>query len=193
MSAFEPPEPFDDSGVPYPLHYQTRAFAKDGSQITMRPIKPEDATLLVEFFNALSQRTIFLRFFGELKELPPKWVKHFTRINYARDVAMVAIEETESRERILGVCRIMREGETSKGEYAVVVADAWQGRGIGIMLSEYSISIARRLGTTSIWGIVSPENNKMILMARQLGFSVKMDAEAEVIDIEMALKKIRPV
>ncbi len=185
MSDFEPPEPFDDSGAPYPLHYETRALAKDGSEIIMRPIKPEDAPLLVEFFNTLSQRTVFLRFFGELKELPPKWVRHFTRINYARDVAIIAVDELESREQILGVCRIMREGETTKGEYAVVVADAWQGRGIGIMLSEYSIKIARRLGTTSIWGIVSPDNSKMIDMARQLGFSVKMDEEAAVVQIEM--------
>ena len=135
-----------------------------------------------------SPNIIFFRFLGEVKELPPKWVKHFTRIDYARDVAIVAVDEIESRERILGVCRIMREGDTTKGEYAVVVADAWQGRGIGTMLSEYSISIARRLGTTSIWGIVSPDNSKMIIMARQLGFSVKMDEEAGVIQIEMALK-----
>jgi acetyltransferase len=187
MGDFEVPEPFDDFRAPYPTRYQTKAVTRDGSQITIRPIKPEDAPLLIEFFNALSERTVFFRFLGEMKALSPKWIKRFTRINYARDVAMVAIKETESRERILGVSRIMRKPETIKGEFAVVVGDAWQGRGIGTMLAEHCISFARKLGIRSIWGIVSPENKKMLDMAQHLGFSVELDAEAGLYEIKMEL------
>ncbi|MGO9119249.1 MAG: N-acetyltransferase family protein [Desulfomonilaceae bacterium] len=190
MSDFEVPEPFDDFQAPYPTGYQTKAFTRDGFLITIRPIKPEYAPLLVEAFKELSERSIFFRFLGEIKELPPKWIKSFTRIDYARDVALVAIQETDSRERILGVCRIVREPqetETTKGEFAIVVEDAWQGKGIGNLLAKHSISIARKLGIRSIWGIVSPENDKMLFMAKKLGFSVELDAEACVYEIRMEL------
>jgi len=187
MSDFEVPEPFDDSRAPYPRGYQTKAFTRDGFPITIRPIKPEDAARLIESFKELSERTVFFRFLRQLKDLPPKWIKRFTQIDYARDVATVAIQETESRERILGVCRIIREPETTKGEFAIVVEDAWQEKGIGTMLAEHSISIARNLGIRSIWGIVSPENNKMLVMANQLGFSVRLDAEACAYEINMEL------
>ena len=179
MGDFEVPELFEDPEAPYPTRYQTKAVTRDGSQITIRPIKPEDAPLLVEAFKELSKRSIFFRFLGGVKELPPRWIKRFTRIDYARDVALVAIQETESRERILG--------KTTKGEFAIVVEDAWQGRGIGTILAEHSISIARKLGIRSIWGIVSPENKKMLDMAHHLGFSVKLDAEAGLYELQMEL------
>ena len=190
MSDFEVPDPSDDFRLPYPVGDQTKAFTRDGFPITIRPIKPEDAPLLVEAFKQLSKRSIFFRFLDAVKELPPKWIKRFTRIDYARDVAMVAIQEIESRERILGVCRIMRdpqERETTQGEFAIVVEDAWQGKGIGNLLAKHSISVARKLGIRSIWGIVSPENNKMLVMAKNLGFSVELDAEALVYEIRMEL------
>ncbi|HTY23060.1 MAG TPA: GNAT family N-acetyltransferase [Desulfomonilaceae bacterium] len=187
------PESSDDFRTPYPKCYQTKAFTRDGSEITIRPITPEDAPLLVEFFNVLSKLTIFFRFLRGVKYLTPKWIKRFTRINYARDVAMVAVEETEDRERIWGVCRIMRQPETTTGEVAVVVGDAWQRRGIGTILVEHSISIARELGIRSIWGIVSPENRKMLAMANRLGFSVQLDAEAGVYEIKMELSSGVPV
>jgi len=190
MSNFEVPDPSYDFRAPYPVDYQTKAFTRDGLPITIRPIKPEDAPLLVQSFKELSKRSIFFRFLGLVKELPPKWIKSFTCIDYTRDVALVAIQETESRERILGVCRIVRDprdAETTKGEFAIVVEDAWQGKGIGNLLAKHSISIARKLGIKSIWGIVSSENDKMLSMAKQLVFSVELDAEACVYEISMQL------
>ena len=108
---------------------------------------------------------------------------------------MVAIQETESHEKILGVCRIMRdpqERETSKGEFAIVVEDAWQGKGIGNLLAKHCISAARKLGIRSIWGIVSPENRKMLAMADRLGFSVQLDAEAGIYEMKMELSSDQP-
>ncbi len=187
MGGREMPESSDDFRKPYPKCYQTKTFTRDGSEITIRPITPEDAPLLVEFFNVLSKLTIFFRFLRGVKYLTPMWIERFTHINYAQDVAMVAIEEVETRERILGVCRIVRQPETTTGEIAVVVGDAWQRRGIGTILVEHSISIAGKLGIRSIWGIVSPENRKMLAMADRLGFSVQLDAEAGIYEMKMEL------
>lgn len=176
-----------DVRAPYPSHYRTRAFIKDGSLITIQPIKPEDGPRLVEFFNSLSEASVFFRFLDKLKALPEEWVAYFTRIDYDQNVAMVAMKEIESRERILGVCRIMRKPGSARGEMAVVVGDPWQGKGIGAILLERSLGIARDLGIKAVWGIVARENGKMLDLARKFGFSTQLDQEADLYEIEMHL------
>lgn len=178
--------PFN-KGAPYPSHYQTKAFLRDGALVWIRPIKAEDGSRLVEFFNSLSERSIFFRFLDNLRALPEKWVDYFTRIDYDRDVAMVAVQEIESRERILGVCRIMRKPGSTRGEMGVVVSDSWQGKGMGTILLERSLRVARDLGIKSIWGIVARENGKMLDLARKFGFSSELDHEANLYEIKLNL------
>jgi len=131
---------------PYPSQYETRFSTDDGAMLLIRPIKPDDASLLVDFFNCLSAQTIFFRFLSHLRSLPPEWIEHFTRIDYDRDVALVAVEKTDSREMILGVCRIMRSPGSTRGELAVVVGDQWQGYGFGAAVLRECIHIAREVG-----------------------------------------------
>ena len=187
MGEFDFLGPFDVFKAPYPAHYQTKALTKDGSLISIRPIRSDDAPLLVELFNRLSKDTIFFRFLDDLKSLPPDWLQDFTRIDYAQDVAMVAAKEIESRERILGVCRIMRKPGSTRGEIAAVVDDQWQGKGIGKILLQHSIHIAKELGIRVLWGIVSSENKRLLAMAEKLGFSSKPEPEADLYKIEMNL------
>jgi len=187
MSGFDIPGPFDIFEAPYPAHYQTKAFTKDGSLISIRPIRSDDEALLLDLFNRLSKDTISFRFLADLKSLPGEWLHYFTRIDYAQDVAMVAVKEIESRERILGVCRVMRKPGSTRGEIAVVVADNWQGKGIGKILLQRSIRISKELGIRVVWGIVSSENKRFLAMAEKLGFSSKLDAEAGLYEIEMIL------
>lgn len=187
MSDFDIPGPFDIFEAPYPEHYRTTAVTKDGSLISIRPIRAEDAPLLVEFFNRLSKQTIFFRFLANLRSLPQDWLYHFTRIDYAQDVAMVAVKEIESRERVLGVCRIMRKPGSTRGEIAVVVDDHWQGKGIGKILLQRSIRIAKELGMRVLWGIVSSENQRFLAVAEKLGFSSKQDPGTDIYEIEMNL------
>jgi acetyltransferase len=185
MVDFHIPEPVSLSS--YPEERRTEAVLKDGTIISIRTIRPEDAPLLVEFFNGLSEASIIFRFLGPLKTLPPEWVNHFTRIDYTQDVALVALKEIESRERILGVCRIMRKPDSTRGELAVVIDDLWQGKGIGRILSERCIPIAKKLGIESVWGIVSLENKKFLSLAKKLGFTIEVEPGADVYRIEMSL------
>jgi acetyltransferase len=187
MSNFDIPEPEGVFRAPYPAQYRTEAVLKDASPISIRPIRPEDASLLVEFFNGLSQASVILRFLAPMKALSPEWVIHLTRIDYTQDVALVALKEIDFRERILGVCRIMGEPDSKKGELAVVITDRWQGKGMGKILSQRAISIAKELGMTSIWGIVSPQNKIFLALADKLGFTTKLDATAGLYQIDMDL------
>jgi acetyltransferase len=172
---------------PYPSQYERRFFTNDGALLLIRPIKPDDAALLVDFFSCLSAQTIFYRFLTHLKRLPPEWIEHFTHIDYDRDVALVAVEKSDLREMILGVCRIMRSPGSTRGEVAVVVGDRWQGKGIASALLKHCTGIARELGMRSLWGLVSTENGKALALAEKFGFKAKSYSELGTTELEITL------
>jgi len=157
---------------PYPDHYEVTKRTRGGLDIFIRPIKPEDAPLLLEFFDGLSRESIYYRFFSPLKTLPKKMLARFTQLDYDRDMALVAMEQSQPEEKILGVARLMSKAGGIEPEFAVVVGDPWQGNGVGVALMEHLIGIARERGVESIWGLVLAENTHMLALARKLGFAI---------------------
>jgi acetyltransferase len=98
---------------------------------------------------------------------------------------MVALEKGRSQERMLGLCGILRKPGSERAEFAVVVRDEWQGRGVGAQLVAESLPAAKAMGIKELWGIVSPENTIMIAMASKLGFTVRKDRESDLYEMEM--------
>jgi len=158
---------------PYPNQYESTWTMRDGTDIFIRPIKPEDAQLLVDLFHSLSRESIYFRFFSPLRSLSHEMLVRFTQIDYYRDVALVAIDEASERERMLGVSRLMSDPDGKEAEFAVVVGDSWQGKGLGAKLLEHIISIAKERGIRHLWGLVLAANTTMLSLARQLGFTIK--------------------
>jgi GNAT superfamily N-acetyltransferase len=116
-------------------------------------------------FKTLSPTTIYYRFFGALKELNPEMLARFTQIDYDREIALVAIDEESETDNMLGVARIIGDPDGKTGEFAVLVGDAWQGKGIGgtcwknasqlpksKVLKRCTASCCMRTGTCSRWG-----------------------------------------
>ena len=99
----------------------------------------------------------------------------FTQIDYDREVALVAIDEESETDSMLGVARIIGDPDGETGEFAVLVGDAWQGRGIGSSLLEKCLSIAEKQGFKTIIGIVLHENKNMLALGKKLGFEIKKD------------------
>jgi len=157
----------------YPSHYETEVVTKGGIEISLRPIKPEDAPLLVELFHSLSPTSVYFRFFIPLPELPLSMLTRLTQVDYDRDIVVVASKQISNREKILGVARLMSDPDVTSAEFAIVVGDPWQKKGVGAALLERSIHIARERGLESIFGIVLPENKTMLAFARSHGFTVK--------------------
>ncbi len=160
---------------PYPQKEESHMVSVDGRRIFIRPVKPEDAPLFTALFKTLSPTTIYYRFFGSLKELRPEMLARFTQIDYDREVALVAIDDESETDSMLGVARIIGDPDGETGEFAVLVGDAWQGKGIGSSLLENCLSIAKKQGFETIIGIVLHENKNMLALGKKLGFEIKKD------------------
>ncbi len=158
---------------PYPSDNEYHLVTENGLRIFVRPVIPEDAPLFVDLFKVLSPTTIYFRFFGALKELRPEMLARFTQIDYDREIALVAIDEDSETERMLGVARVMGDPDGVTGEFAVLVGDAWQGKGIGAALLRKLLLIAEKRGFKYIHGIVLRENVKMLALGKKMGFTIK--------------------
>lgn len=164
-------------------------MTKDGVEVLIRSIRPEDGPLLIDLFHSLSPRSIYMRFFSPLKALTPEMVARFTQIDPEREIAWVALEKGPSG-RIIGVCRLISVPECNRAEVVVVVGDPWQGKGIGARLIENCITIAKERGIKTLWGLVLPENTTVIGMARKYGFPLRWSPTSDAYELEIDLSSI---
>jgi acetyltransferase len=175
---------------PYPARYESQTVVKDGLAVFIRPIKPEDAPLLVDLFNTLSPTSIYYRFFSPMKTLPHSMLARFTQIDYDREIALVALEEGKQTERILGVARVIGDPDGKKAEFAVLVGDPWQGRGVGAGLLQRCLRIAKERGIETIWGIVLRENSQMLALGQKLGFSASRSDDPGELELTIDIRSL---
>jgi acyl-CoA synthetase (NDP forming)/predicted GNAT family N-acyltransferase len=119
-----------------------------------------------------------------MQSMPHDMLARFTQIDYDREIALVALEKTEDDTRMLGIARVMDDSGGDQGEFAVLIADPWQGKGLGGELLSRALRIVRRKGMQRVWGTALVENTHMAKLARRLGFTVKRDASG---DYEMTM------
>jgi len=162
---------------PYPADLVDRWQLPDGTDITIRPIRPEDAEIEQAFVRGLSPESKYFRFMHLLQELTPEMLVRFTQIDYDREMALVAVTERDGAEVELAVARYVTNPDGETCEFAVVVADAWHQKGIGSRLMRRLMDIAARRGLTAMEGEVLAQNTGMLRMIKGLGFSVRTSAE----------------
>lgn len=159
--------------VAYPRELERLARLADGGEVTIRPIRPEDAPLEQEFVQGLSAESRYFRFLDTIKQLTPKMLRHFTEIDYDRHMALIAVAKQDGREIEVGVARYITTRTADTCEFALVVADAWQRRGLGRILMEALIQVARARGLRLMFGDVLASNGAMLGLMRRLGFCVE--------------------
>jgi acetyltransferase len=172
---------------PYPNQYEMRTVTQGGLEVFIRPIKPEDAPLLGELLESLSPQSVLFRFFRPRPDLSPDFIARLTQIDYDRDVALVALQQFEGGERMVGVARVMTSPRQEAGEFAVTVGDAWQGRGVGARLFERCIAVARQQGIKKIWGLVLPQNTVMLALARKFGCRIQHSPDQPEYEVRLDL------
>ena len=171
--------------MPYPTKWVTPWRTRDGTEITIRPIRPEDEPMELEFIRGLSTETSRFRFFQIIKDLPHEALVRFCNIDYDREMAFVAETRKGDRKVEIGVSRLILEPNKKRGEFAVVVADKYQAKGLGIKLVDMLIEVAKEKGVESIYGIIMGENLKMIRLCEKLGFSTKKEQENVIAELRL--------
>lgn len=165
---------------PYPTHLESRIQLPEGIDLIIRPIRPEDAEIEQAFVRGLSSESKYFRFVSALKELSPSMLARFTQIDYDREMALIAVLQEDNQETEIGVARYVINPDGESCEFALVIADAWQHKGIGHRMMDALMDIARDKGLKTMEGEVLGSNRNMLDLVTALGFSVSEGEEASV-------------
>jgi acetyltransferase len=160
----------------------------DGTEILVRPIGPEDEPLIEELHERHSEHTIRMRFFGMVRHLSRASLMSLCRLDPEREAALAALHQgADGKPHIIGVSRYHLTPETGEAEFAVVVTDAWQGKGVGWHLMRRLGQVARQRGARRLVGDVLRENATMIQLMTALGFTIESTDDPAVVRTVMDL------
>ena len=164
---------------PYPSELEGQIVVAGGLRLPVRPIRADDAPLVVRFFQGLSQRSRYQRFMQHLHSLPPDLLERFTNVDYRRALALLVLDPA-GRE-LIAVGRYAPTHEEGNAEFALTVADAWQAKGIGRILLARLCELARSAGYRALYGRILDDNREMLDLAAKLGFTRQAREGTELI------------
>ncbi|HEY6270369.1 MAG TPA: bifunctional acetate--CoA ligase family protein/GNAT family N-acetyltransferase [Terriglobales bacterium] len=163
---------------PYPVQYTSAIKMNDGTSFTVRPIRPEDEPLMVKFHQALSDRSVYMRYFRAMRldhRIAHERLTRICFIDYDREMALVADcgKPGSGGHEIAAVARLSRLHGSSEAEFAIVVSDKFQRRGLGSAMLRKLIELARAEGLSRIGAEILAENIDMLRLCRKLKFQVR--------------------
>ncbi|WP_139557617.1 bifunctional acetate--CoA ligase family protein/GNAT family N-acetyltransferase [Methylotetracoccus oryzae] len=162
---------FDHMAIhPYPSNWISRFQLPEGQDITIRPIRPEDAAIERAFVRKLSPEARYLRFNQALRELSQELLVRFTQLDYHRELALIATTTVAGEETEIAVARFFPNPDARSAEFAVVIADDWQRHGLGTRLMNQLIAAGREKGFETLEGEVLARNTAMLRFTEKLGF-----------------------
>ena len=158
--------------TPYPTRFITTSTLNDGTDILIRPIRPEDEPLEYELLTTVSKETLRGRFFQDVN-ITHEMLTRLCNIDYEREIAIVAEIKEGQKKRLAGIGRLIIDPDYETGEFAVIVHDDYQARGLGFKLCDLLIGIAQEKGLERFFGFVLTNNKKMLNLCRKLGFTIE--------------------
>ncbi|MFH1849992.1 MAG: GNAT family N-acetyltransferase [archaeon] len=173
------PKPYSHMVIsPYPKEYTKKFRLRDGREVRLRAIRPEDEPMEAEMFRTFSERTQRFRFFELIKDITHELLVRYTQIDYDREIAIIAEIEEEGTKKMAGVVRLIADAHNETAEFAIVVGDPWQKQGLGTEFTDYIIRIARKRGIKRICATVLADNYIMVNMFRNWGFAITQTSDA---------------
>ncbi len=160
---------------PYPEDWETPFTTRDGRDVLIRPVRPEDEDLFKIFFSKVTSDDLRLRFFAPVRDFSHAFIARLIQIDYARAIAFTAVDR-ESGE-MLGAVRLHADADMKTGEYAILLRSDLKGIGLGWRLMRMIIAWAEAEGLSVIEGQVLRENTTMLDMCRKLGFALRADPD----------------
>jgi acetyltransferase len=166
---------------PYPSHLVKTVQLNDGTDIVIRPIRAEDAETEAKFVRELSDESKYFRFMNTFHELSREMLVRLTQIDYHNEMALIAMVNRGGEDEQIGVARYVTNVDRKSCEFALVVADAWRGRGIAHHLMRELMDVARDRDLETIEGQVLANNRRMLRLMTSLGFQIERDSDDESI------------
>ena len=177
---------------PYPSQYVARCRLRDNTIAILRPIRPEDEPLMIEFHKTLSEQSVRFRYFSLLKLETRIAHERLTRIcfnDYDREIALVIDYKNPqtARHEILGVGRLSKLHGLDEAEWAIIISDQWQGHGLGTKLLRLLVEIGRKEKLSRIFAHILPDNSVMQHVSKKVGFKLHFDSKEDEWKAELAL------
>ena len=163
----------------YPKKYIASRRLKNGTQVLLHPVKPEDENRFNEFLKSLSVETMRFRFFEIIKEMSHEMLTRYCNLDYDREIAVVA-ELKKGNKPIIGAVRLILDPGCKSGEFAVLVGDELQSLGLGSKLMDLLVEMGKDMRVDKIYGYVSVNNYKMLQLCKKKGFKVETFDEETV-------------
>lgn len=157
---------------PYPKEYTTKFTLKNKKKVLVRAIRPEDEALEAEMFRTFSKETQRQRFFHLIKDITHEMLQRYTQIDYDRELALIALAKDGKKEKMAGVVRLIADPYNETAEFSIVVADPWQGLGLGNKFTDYMLDIAKKRGVKKIWARFLSDNEKIKNIFSERGFKI---------------------
>ena len=172
---------------PYPEQYVRQAKLKDGSPVTLRPIKPEDEPMWHGLLAACSKDSIRYRFFSVFKETTHQMATRYCFIDYDREMAIVAELQNRGERELIGVGRLVADPDHESAEYAILVSDPHQGKGAGSLLTDFCLEVAEEWGVKHLTAEALADNARIIHLLESRGFDTRRDVEEGLVYAEKVL------
>ncbi len=188
QAVLQPPAAYSHLAIrPYPHEYICERKLKDHTRVTLRPIKPEDEPLWHDMLASCSRESLWFRFRYLFKRTTHEMATRFCFIDYDREMAIVAEVEEDGQRKLIGVGRLVGNADHTEAEYAVLVADDYQGIGLGAMLTDYCLEICGKWNIQKVVAEVAPENRRMLSIFQHRGFELNRDHLPDVVLAEKLL------
>jgi acetyltransferase len=182
QTADSQPRPYSHLAIcPYPETYTRCGILRDGSKVLLRPIRPEDEPQWHEHLKKCSQRSIWQRFRYLFKESTHEMATRFCFVDYDRAMAIVAEVEKDHCPEIVAVARLVADADHRKAEYAILVEDDWQGRGLGNLLTDYCFDLCSSWGIDRVYAETTVDNQQMQRILRRHNFTLKQASYGEAL------------
>jgi acetyltransferase len=177
---------------PYPRELEECVRLKNGEQVLLRPIRPEDAQAHLDFIHKLPEEDLRLRFFGLIQNFVLSDMPKFTQIDYDREMAFIATQNVDGVPRTLGVVRTSTKPDNSSAEFAIIISADMKGSGLGSVLFEKMIRYCKGRGTRYLEGQTMPRNRGMIGLAKRFGLTISHNYEEELVEMRLPLWEWEP-
>jgi len=174
------------------MHYLVTERLRNGTEVTIRAIRPEDKGLLLAAFKELTEDTVYTRFFALKKEITDQELKWATELDFSRHVALVTCIQESGHERIIGIGRYVSLEESDRpasAEVAFVVEEDYQGVGVASILLRHLVLIGQKQGISHFEAEVLPSNKAMLRVFSRVGLPMTTVPSGDTVHVTLSLNK----